>query len=84
METKIIKVYKKVCDHCGEEFNFREDHILHMGDATEAFKNIYVDSIICPNCWHRNILGSRDIDGNVKRREYEYDEAATRALNATL
>lgn len=82
MPDKIITVYKKVCDHCHEEFNFREDHILHLTDVTEAYKNIYVDSILCPNCHGRNILGSRDIDGKETRREYEVDEVATRAFNA--
>lgn len=79
---RIINVYKKVCDKCGQEFNFREDHILHMGDWSEAFQGIWVESILCPNCHHRNILGSRLVDGVERKADYKLDEVATRALNA--
>lgn len=80
---KIVKVYKKTCEHCGEEFNFREDHILHLPDTTDAFKDrdIYINSIICPICWQRNILETKGYDGVVNTRKYEYDEEATRILN---
>ena len=66
-----IKVFRKVCDKCNKPFTFREDMYLHMQDTTEAF-DIYVDSITCPHCKKRNILESKDIDGNIHKREFEF------------
>ena len=71
MEYGKYTIYKKVCDHCGGEFTFNGDTVLHEDDATEAFEDIYVDSIRCPLCWERNILEVKGVDGKVKTAEFE-------------
>lgn len=53
---KKVTIKTKVCDRCGDEFEYDVDDVLEEHDCLERFPDMYIKSIHCPYCNERNIL----------------------------
>ena len=54
--VKKIVIKQKVCDRCGDEFEYQADNALEERDFTEAFPDLTCLTIHCPYCNYRNVL----------------------------